>query len=149
YRGTRTKELQVIGTSEKYPDVAAVKLDLGRYFTRPEVDRHRQVAVIGQTPYTVLFHQAGIDPIGKTIRIGVLEYTVIGVAAPRPSPGGFNAGQDDIIVIPESAYRRQYGIKGATLQFGPRGNSPTMSSTMIAALPMPNVSQAQAIADVE
>jgi putative ABC transport system permease protein len=149
YRGARTKLLQVIGTTEKYPLVAVVTLELGRYFSRSEVDRKRQVVVIGQTPYKVLFADRGIDPIGKKIRIGALEYVVIGVSAPRPSPGGFNTGQDDIVVIPESAYRRQFGIKGANLPFGGRGGDLTISSIMISALPIPDVPQREAIQEVE
>jgi putative ABC transport system permease protein len=114
-----------------------------------EVERHRAVAILGQTPYQVLFAQAGSDPIGKKVRIGTAEYTVIGVSAPRPSPGGFNAGQDDLIIIPESAYRKQFGIKGASLPFGGRGMDLSIQSMMIAALPNDDVPQAAAIAQVE
>jgi putative ABC transport system permease protein len=152
YRGTRTKLLQVVGTTDKYPLIAVVKLDLGRYFTRFEVDRRSAVAVLGQTPYQALFRSVGIDPIGKKIRIGALEYTVIGIAGPRPAPGGFDAGQDDIVIIPESAYRRQFGITGVSLPFGGRGGAGgtmTLQSLLIAALPVPDVPLSQAISDVE
>jgi len=153
YRGQRTKQLSVIGTSEHYPDVAAVKLDLGRYFSRVEVDRQRRVAVLGQTPYQVLFGYAGIDPLGKNVRIGATEYTVIGVSALRPSPGGFNAGQDDVIVIPQSAYRRQFGIKGVSMPFGRGGGGPpgggSIQSMLIGIVPREGISQPQAMADIE
>lgn len=151
YRGTRTKLLQVIGTSENFPVVSVVRLDLGRFFTRTEVDRRRPVVILGQTPYHVIFGQGGVDPLGKKVRIGVAEYTIIGVSAPRPSPGGFDVGQDDFVVIPESAYRKQFGIKGASLRFGRRGQAggATIQSLLIASLPRDEVPQAQAIADVE
>ena len=58
-------------------------------------------------------------------------------------------GQDDIVVIPESAYRRQFGIKGAHLPFGGRGGDMTMSSIMISALPVPDAPQEQVIQEVE
>ena len=151
YRGTRTKLLQVLGTSENFPIVSVVKLDLGRFFTRTEVDRRRPVAILGQTPYDVLFGQGGADPLGKKVRVGMVQYTVIGVSTPRASPGGFDAGQDDFIVIPESAYRKQFGIKGASLPFGRRAGpgGMTIQSLMIASLPRDDVPQARAIADVE
>jgi putative ABC transport system permease protein len=154
YRGTRTKLLSVVGTTDKFPLVAVVKLDLGRWFTQSENQRHRAVAVLGQTPYQVLFGTAGMDPIGKKVRIGVFEYTVIGVSAARPSPAGIGPSPDDIIIIPETAYRRQYGIKGASLPFGGGGRmggggGMTIQSMMISALPRPDVSPQQAIADVE
>ena len=57
----------------------------------------------------------GIDPIGKPIRIGAAEYTVIGVVGKRPSPGGgMNLGQDDFAIIPYTTFRKQFGSeKGA------------------------------------
>ena len=51
-----------------------------------------EVAVIGYGPYEALFEKRGIDPIGKQVRIGSVEYTVIGVVGKRPSPGGFALG---------------------------------------------------------
>ena len=44
--------------------------------------------MIGYGPYEALFLNRGIDPIGKPVRIGANEYTVIGVVGKRPSPGG-------------------------------------------------------------
>ena len=68
----------------------------------------RQVAVIGYGVYEALFEKRGIDPIGKPIRIGDVEYTVIGVVGKRPSPGGF-AGADDFAIMPYTAFRKQFG----------------------------------------
>ena len=52
----------------------------------------------------------GIDPIGKQIRIGGVEYTVLGVVGKRPSPGGaISLGQDDFAIIPYTAFRKQFG----------------------------------------
>lgn len=153
YGGARTKQISVIGTTEHYPDVASVKLDLGRYFSRVEVERNRRVAVLGQTPYQVLFGGAGIDPLGKKVRVGAIQYTVIGVSSARPSPGGFNAGQDDIIVVPQTAYRQQFGIKGVSMPFGGRGGGPpgggSIQSMLIGVVPREDVTPARAMADIE
>ena len=73
-----------------------------------EVQRARQVAVVGYGVYEALFEKRGIDPIGKPVRIGGVEYTVIGVVGKRPSPGGF-AGADDFAIIPYTAFRKQFG----------------------------------------
>ena len=56
------------------------------------------------------FNARGIDPIGKQIRVGGVEYTVLGVVGKRPSPGGaMNLGQDDFAIIPYTAFRKQFG----------------------------------------
>ena len=68
-----------------------------------------RVAVIGYGPYEALFKARGIDPIGKSIRIGALDYTVLGVIDKRPAAGGFSLGQDDFVIIPYTAFRKQFG----------------------------------------
>jgi putative ABC transport system permease protein len=87
YRGERTKQLAVLGTSENFAEISFLKLESGRFFTRSETDRRRNVIVLGQTPYEALFGQAGIDPVGKKVRLGVMEYTVLGVLSKRPAAG--------------------------------------------------------------
>src|SRR5437016_6218657 len=77
YKNQKTKTLNIFGTTEKYPAVTRVPVQFGRFFTEAEVVRHRQVIVLGQTPYLLLFPNA--DPIGKTVRLGLKEYEVIGV----------------------------------------------------------------------
>lgn len=148
YRGARTKPLSVIGTTENFPLVNVVTLEFGRYFTLGENQRRRQVVVLGQTPYRALFADRGIDPIGKGVRIGTFEYTVVGVSKTRPSPGGFNVGQDDILLVPEGAYRKQFGIKSTAVPFG-GGVDTAIPSMLIAALPRDDVSPATAMAAVE
>ena len=55
--------------------------------------------------------RAAPDPVGKPVRVGAVEYTVVGVVGKRPSAGGFDLGQDDFVVIPETTYRKQFGIQ--------------------------------------
>ena len=50
-----------------------------------------------------------MDPIGKKVRIGRNEFTVIGVLGKRPSMGGFNTGADDFAVIPYTTHEKFYG----------------------------------------
>jgi hypothetical protein len=47
---------------------------------------------LGDGPYQVLFGSKGIDPINKRIRLGAIEYTVIGVMDKRPSLGSLDTG---------------------------------------------------------
>src|SRR6266850_1266912 len=48
-------------------------------FNGTEVQYRANVAVIGNTPYQVLFAPSGTDPIGKSIRVGNDRYEIIGV----------------------------------------------------------------------
>lgn len=141
YRNERTKPMAVAGASASWADVSQIPIDSGRFFTPGEVQRRNRVAVLGKAPAEALF--PNVDPLGKAVRIGFEQYTVIGVMAKRPSPGGFDAGVDDFVVIPYTTYARQYGIR---LTDPARG---TMSGTMIAAVPREGVTVEQAMAEIE
>ena len=108
YRGERTKRMPVVGASQNFAQVGFIPLEMGRFFTDTEVRHRRSVVVLGQMPYKSLFPVT--DPIGKKVRIGTQQYTVIGVMGERPRPGGFNAGQDEFAVVPYTKYQSQYGL---------------------------------------
>ncbi len=144
FRGQRSKQIRVVGTTENFAEISFLTMEAGRFFTSGEVERRRNVVVLGQTPYQALFAQEGLDPVGKKVRIGAAEYTVIGVITKRPAMGGFDLGQDDLVVIPETTYRKQFGIR---LLRGPGGA--THQSVLIVARPREGAPRAQLIAEVE
>ena len=144
YRGQRTRPAPVMGTTEKYVEINFATMHAGRSFTEQEVARARNVTVIGYGPYEALFAQRGIDPIGKQIRVGSVEYTVLGVVGKRPSPGGgMNLGQDDFAIIPYTAFRKQFGSE--KVRRGPMGGI----FAMVAVLPKEGVSREDALREVE
>jgi putative ABC transport system permease protein len=141
YRGQRTKPIPVTGTTERWPAVMQVTAEQGRFFTAAEVQRRQNVVVLGQTALQALFPAE--DPLGKTVRLGLVPYTVVGVLAKRPSPGLFDSGPDDIVVIPHTAYQKQYGIRANLLA---RGETRPIQ---IAVVPREGVSREQVMAEVE
>jgi putative ABC transport system permease protein len=143
YRGERTRPVSVIGSTERFVEINFARMMAGRVFTIQEVSRRRNVVVIGYGPYAALFENRGIDPIGKVVRVGAIEYTIIGVMDKRPAAGGFNMGQDDFALIPYTAYRRQFGSeKSRSGPFGGRGG-------MIAVVPHDDVDRDAAMREVE
>jgi putative ABC transport system permease protein len=147
YRELRTRPLIVFGTTENFAIGTQLELIAGRFFTGTEVQYRKKVVVLGQTPYQALFGQRATDPVGKIVRVGAERYTVVGVFKKRPAVGGFNAGQDDFVVVPYTAYQRQFGLGGMFFRQG--RNSTEMVPIQIAALPRDGVPQAEAIADVQ
>ena len=141
YRNQRTKPLIVFGTTERWPFVNSLVVESGRFFNTGEFQRRQNVVVIGQTAKTALFPVE--DPIGKVVRIGLYQFTIIGVMAKRPSPGGFEVGQDDFAVIPHTTYQKITGIRA---NFVARG---VMRSVQIAAVPVEGVPREQAMREVE
>jgi putative ABC transport system permease protein len=143
YRGQRTRPAPIMGTTERYVEINFATMAAGRSFTEQEVRRGGRVAVIGYGPFEALFMARGIDPIGKVIRIGTVEYTVLGVIGKRPSPGGgMNLGQDDFAIIPYTAFRKQFGSEKVRRPFGG-------IMAMIPVLPKEGVSRDEAMREVE
>jgi len=147
YRDLRTKQIIVFGTTENFAEGTQLGLAAGRFFTGTEVQHRSNIVVLGQGPYKALFAVNGTDPIGKTVRVGADRYTVIGVFVERPNIGGFVGDADDFVVIPYSAYQRQFGMRGITVNRGRAGG--TLMPIQIAALPRDGVPLSEAIAEVE
>jgi len=147
YRDARTRALLTLGTTENFATGSSLGLVLGRFFTGTEVQYRKNVVVLGQTPYQALFAPSGVDPIGKVVRVGAERYTVIGVFDKRPGIGGFNAGQDDFVVIPYTRYQRQFGLSGINIR---RGNTRSnFVPIQIAVVAREGVELKAAIADVQ
>jgi putative ABC transport system permease protein len=137
----RTQSIAILGSTEDFVDVNFLKIEQGRSFTQSEVRHGRRVVVIGQVPYKAFF--ATSDPLGKVVRIGTTEFTVIGVAAPRPSLGGLGNQQDALAVIPHTAFARTFGAVS-------RGDNRRMGrSVQIFAVPKDGVPRERAMREVE
>ena len=147
YGHEKTTPIGILGATENFSAVNFIKLELGRLFTPSEVEHRRQVVVLGQNPYKSLF--PNIDPLGKKVRIGANEFTVIGVFGKRPSPGGFG-GADDFVVIPFTAQEKFYGkvVKGGYTGGGNVSRA-AVRSAMIAIVPRDDATRAQAMAEAE
>jgi len=144
YRDQKTKTVIVFGTGEFFAEGTRLPMLAGRFFNGTDVQYRRNVAVIGNTPYKLLFEPTGTDPIGKTVRIGSERFEVVGAFDKRPSPGGFNLNQDDFVVVPYTTYQRVFGLR-----VGRFGRSGTITNVMISMLPRDGVNREAAMAEVE
>jgi len=147
YRAANTKRLVVLGTSENFAEGTRLPIIAGRFFTGTELQYRKNVVVLGNTAYKVLFEPSGTDPIGKLVRVGAERFEVVGVFDKRPSAGGFNAGQDDFVTIPYTAYERVFGLNAVRVGRGGSGGS--IKPIQIALLPRDGVTTDKAIADIE
>ena len=135
YGSEKTKRLSVLGATENWAAVNFAKLEHGRLFIPAEVEHRRQVAVLGYGPWQSLF--PNIDPIGKVVRIGSNQFTVIGVLGKRPSPGGFSSDVDDFVIIPYGAYEKIFGkvLRGSARISANNFNPAVFRTAMIAVVP--------------
>ena len=106
----------MIGSGEHFADGTRVPIRAGRFFNGTELQYRKNVVVLGDTPYQLLFAPSGTDPIGKTVRVGTERFAVVGVFDKTPSAGGFNLGADDFVVIPYTVYQRVFGLRAVPHQ---------------------------------
>jgi putative ABC transport system permease protein len=147
YRDLKTKPLLVFGTSENFAAGTRIPIVAGRYFNGTELQYRRNVVVLGNTAYKLLFEPDGIDPVGKLVRVGSQRFEIVGVFDQRPSAGGFSLGQDDFVVIPYTTYERVFGLRIGGIRVG--RTTGTISNVQISVLPREGIDQADAIAEVE
>jgi len=107
YSGKNINSVSIMGRSEYYPLMGKWELQEGRHFTALDVRRRAQVAVIGFDIADRLF--SGIDPIGKSIKIGGIDHQIIGVLEKKAGVMGGNPNL--MVVIPITAYQRLYGSR--------------------------------------
>jgi putative ABC transport system permease protein len=144
YGTQKTKNLVVLGSTEFFGEGTRIPMLGGRFFNGTEVQYRKNVVVLGNTAYQLLFAPSGTDPLGKTVRVGSERFEVVGVFDKRPAAGGFNLGQDDFVVIPYTAYQRIFGLNPVRINRGA-----TLLPIQIALVPREGIRQADAIADVE
>src|SRR5260221_12171660 len=93
YGTQKTKNLVVFGTTEYFAEGTKIPFLGGRFFNGTEVQYRKNVVVLGNTPYKLLFEPTGTDPIGKTVRVGSERFEVVGTFDKRPAAGGVKLGQ--------------------------------------------------------
>lgn len=87
---------QFIGSDPRYFDTTNSAVAQGNLFSDNDVQQARKVVVIGATVATQLF--PGTDPVGKSMLVNNIPFTVVGVLAAKGSSGLQDA--DDLAVAP-------------------------------------------------
>jgi len=87
---------QVQGTTPTYLAIRDFQIDSGKMFTDFDVDRWNRVAVLGSVTASNLFGFS--DPVGQTIKINGINFTVVGVLQSKGDQGWNNP--DDQVIIP-------------------------------------------------
>jgi putative ABC transport system permease protein len=105
----------------------------GRLFLPEEIDRRAQVALLGQTVARSLFDES--DPVGQSIRIRNVPFTVIGVLAGKGQTT-FGTDQDDVVMVPlGTARQRVFGVN--------RANARSVGSILIKVVEGDDMAQAE------
>lgn len=100
-------DVELRGGSEGYDQVFEVPIEKGRYMTMDELIGGRNVAVIGYEVARALFPNEEY-PIGKSVKIKNLKYSVVGVTKKEGQSFFGNTTNDYIVLIPYNSFRKLY-----------------------------------------
>lgn len=105
-QGDKTmKDQGVSGVSESYAAIQALTTDKGRFLAYADMLSRSKVCVIGTYVCNELFN--GADPVGKKLKFGAEEYTVIGLLKEKGDSTRYSA--DDCIYAPYTVVGRASG----------------------------------------
>jgi putative ABC transport system permease protein len=103
---TQTESTGVTGITESYLPVHTYVIDQGRALNTSDSTYENQVAIIGATTAQTLFPSG--NPIGQTIKVNDVTFTVVGTLKAKGSSGFTN--EDDVVFIPlETGYSKLFG----------------------------------------
>ncbi len=94
----------VQGTTPGFLNVRDWDLSSGRAFTQQDVKSATKVALLGQTVVDNLFGDQ--NPVGQTIRVKNVPFTVVGVLA-RKGQSAQGQDQDDTVLIPVTTSQKK------------------------------------------
>lgn len=126
----------VNGTTPTWETVRNRSVTQGRFIDDQDVTDGSAVAVLGSTTASELFK--GVDPVGETVKVDGVPFTVIGVLnSVGSSSTSSSSNQDDQVVVPiTTATQRLFG-------------SSTLSSILVQATSSSTLSAAYQEADTE
>ncbi|MCG3156030.1 MAG: Macrolide export ATP-binding/permease protein MacB [bacterium] len=111
--GNRNWNTRITGTTPNYGEVRNVKAATGRYFTALEEAARARVCLIGSTVRDNLFDSEE-DPLGKTLRIGRMNFEIIGVLETKGQAGGWMNPDDQVLIPLATAQMRLFGVDHLT-----------------------------------
>jgi putative ABC transport system permease protein len=100
----RNATTTAVGVTAEYPRVANVEIDTGRLIEEADVRTAARVIVVGPSVATKLF--GSFDPLGQSVRVNRVPFTIVGVLASKGST--FGNDNDDLTLVPISTARQRF-----------------------------------------
>jgi putative ABC transport system permease protein len=117
---------QIVGVTANYAEIGDKTIVEGRFLLPHEVEHSAMVCVIGMDLRDKFF--AGLDPIGRTIKIKEIPLTIVGVEEKRGSM--FGQSLDNNAYIPLTTFGRMFGRRQSLTLHGKSHNRETLDPTI-------------------
>lgn len=97
----------IYGITPEYETIRKTEMSLGRFIDDADLRMSNRIAVVGANVVTDLF--SGADPVGGSIKIQDIPFTVVGVLESKGGTG-FNSPDDTIFIPLTTAQNRVFGV---------------------------------------
>lgn len=104
-----TLRCEVMGTTPEYMQTSSITIEKGRFFTPGEERSGIRSVVIGYDIAENLFGKD--DPIGEKLRVGNIDFRVIGLIAKQGKFLGLFS-MDNRVIVPFATYQRLFSRRG-------------------------------------
>lgn len=98
----------IMATGPEYEKLRNTKAEKGRFLQASDISSNRKVAVIGSKVAEKLYD--GVEPVGETITVNRIKFTIIGVAESKSSGSMGGPDIDGSIYIPVTTARSVLGL---------------------------------------
>jgi len=102
------RSVTLLGVTQGYQEIRRLIVIRGRYFDSTDMERRDKVCLITRQLAARLFGQE--NPLGRTVRMGELTFSVIGVFVERAETFGLSDIQEETVVIPFSLMKYYTGV---------------------------------------
>jgi putative ABC transport system permease protein len=96
--GEKNASVKVVGSTANFALVQHFELDRGRLFTTAEDIGRQRVAVLGSGILTMLDVKNPDAIIGQNVRIGGIQFTIIGILKSKGAGAGFGSADDQLFI---------------------------------------------------
>jgi putative ABC transport system permease protein len=107
FRDKAMSGVTVLGTTNDFAIVSSAQPEFGRFISGIDDRTRNRICVIGADVVNELF--TPLNPIGRHMRIGAHNYTVVGILERQGST--FGQSRDNIIMIPANTFLNTFGMR--------------------------------------
>ena len=102
------RPVNLIGVTQGYQEIRRLLILRGRYFDSTDMQRRDKVCLITKQLAARLFGQE--NPLGRSVRMGELTFSVIGVFVERVETFGLSDIQEESVIIPFGLMKYYAGV---------------------------------------
>jgi len=102
------RSVNLIGVTQGYQEIRRLLILRGRYFDSTDMQRRDKVCLITKQLAARLFGQE--NPLGRSVRMGELTFSVIGVFVERVETFGLSDIQEESVIIPFGLMKYYAGV---------------------------------------